>query len=253
MAREQAGEDTPRGGVAESSGVEDLIGRLRDQGIAQGQGQADALLAAARQRAAEIVSDAKREADAIMTGAKEQAGKLKLAGEDAVRLAMRDTILSLEGDLLNQFVARLSRLVRGALSDPDFLQRLIREVAGEVAPATAGKAVQVLLPAELVSLEDLQRKPEEATPGSLMHFVLTLGDGMLREGMTFGVGDDGEAGIRVRLVNDDVQIDLTESAVSQLLLRHMVPRFRALLRGAVTAGPTAADSRAATRSGPARP
>jgi len=26
---------------------------------------------------------------------------------------------------------------------------------------------------------------------------------------------------------------LTESAVSQLLLRHMLPRFRALLRGAV--------------------
>ena len=84
-----------------------------------------------------------------------------------------------------------------------------------------------------MSLEDLQRKPEEATPGTLMHFVLSLGGGMLREGMRFGVSDDGEAGIRVRLVEEDVQIDLTESAISQLLLRHMLPRFRALLRGAV--------------------
>jgi len=30
-----------------------------------------------------------------------------------------------------------------------------------------------------------------------------------------------------------VRIDLTESAVSELLLRHMLPRFRALLRGKV--------------------
>jgi V/A-type H+-transporting ATPase subunit E len=47
------------------------------------------------------------------------------------------------------------------------------------------------------------------------------------------VSDDGEAGIRVRLIEDDVQIELTESALSGLLLQHMLPRFRALLRGAV--------------------
>jgi V/A-type H+/Na+-transporting ATPase subunit E len=67
----------------------------------------------------------------------------------------------------------------------------------------------------------------------LMHFVLSLGGGMLREGLSFGVADDAQAGIRVQLVDENMQIDLTESAVSQLLLRHMLPRFRALLRGAV--------------------
>ena len=160
---------------------------------------------------------------------------------------MRDTILALEGDLLKEFVDRLRRLVKGVLADPAFLQRLILEVAGRVAP-TGEQRAEVLLPAELVSLEDLQRKPEEATPGSLMHFVLSLGGGMLREGMYCGVSEDGEAGIRVRLVEEDVQIDVTESAISQLLRRHMLPRFRALLRGAVVvdqgqAQPTAAAGR----------
>ena len=160
---------------------------------------------------------------------------------------MRDTILALEGDLLKGFVDRLRRLVKGVLADPAFLQRLILEVAGRVAP-TGEQRAEVLLPAELVSLEDLQSKPEEATPGTLMHFVLSLGGGMLREGMQFGVSEDGEAGIRVRLVEEDVQIDVTESAISQLLLRHMLPRFRALLRGAVVvdqgrAQPTAAAGR----------
>jgi V/A-type H+-transporting ATPase subunit E len=250
MVREQ---DTQSSGVnrttvpaAESAGVESLIGRLRDEGITQGHQQAEALVTEAQQQAADLVATTQREADAILVKAKEEAEKLKAAGEDAIRLAMRDTILALEGDLLKAFTDRLHRLVKGALTDPEFLQRLMLEVAGRAAPTV--ERAELLLPAELVSLEDLQSKPEEAAPGTLMHFVLSLGGGMLREGMQFGVSEDGEAGIRVRLVDEDVQIDLTESAISQLLLRHMLPRFRALLRGAVVvdrgqAQPTAAAGR----------
>lgn len=233
--------------AAESVGVESLIGRLRDEGITQGRSQAEALVTEAQQQAADLIATAQREAEAILARATEEAEKLKASGEDAIRLAMRDTILALEGDLLKGFTDRLRRLVKGVLADPAFLQRLMLEVAGRVAP-TGEQRAEVLLPAELVSMEDLQSKPEEATPGTLMHFVLSLGGGMLRESMRFGVSEDGEAGIRVRLVDEDVQIDLTESAISQLLLRHMLPRFRALLRGAVVvdqgqAQPTAAAGR----------
>ena len=232
MAREKgSGGSAASAQAVESAGVEGLIGRLRDEGVGQGRSQAEALVAEAQQQAADLVAEAKREAEAILAKAAQEASKLKAGGEDAVRLAMRDTILSLEGDLLKGFVDRLRRLVKGVLADPAFLQRVILAVAGRAAPT--GERAELLLPAELVSLEDLQSKPEEATPGTLMHFVLSLGGGMLREGMSFGVTDDGEAGIRVRLVDEDVQIDLTESAVSELLLRHMLPRFRALLRGAV--------------------
>lgn len=235
MAQESRTEEKRDGAAVESAGVEDLIGRLRDQGIEHGRSQAEALVAAAQQQASEIVTASKREADAILARAKEDSGKLKTAGEDAIRLAMRDTILAMEGDLLAEFVNRLRRLVKGALADPAFLQRLILEVAGKAAPETTGKSVELLLPAELVSLEDLRRKPEDATPGTLMHFVLSLGGGMLRDGVRFGVSDDGEAGVRVRLADEDVQVDVTETALSELLLRHMLPRFRALLRGAVAA------------------
>ena len=219
--------------AVESAGVDKLIDRLRDDGIAQGRSQAEALVTAAQKQASDIVAAAQREADSILVKAKEEAGKLKAAGENAIALAMRDSILSLEGELIKEFRDKLVNLVKGLLVDPAFLQRLILEVAGKAAPESTGKRVELLLPAGIVSLEDLQRKPEQAAPGTLMHFVLSLGGGMLRDGMTFGVVDDSEPGIRVRLVDDDVRIDLTESAISELLLRHMLPRFRALLRGKV--------------------
>ena len=224
----------PQGTPAmESSGIEQLIGRLRDQGIAEGRRQADALVAAAQLQATDIVAAAQRQAEAVLVKAKEESGKLQAAGEDAIRLAMRDTILSLEGDLIKEFQSRLGRLVKEVADDPAFLQRLMLEVASQAAPAPTNGRMELLLPAALVSLEDLRRQPEEAKPGTLMHFVLSMGCGMLRDGVSFGVANDGEAGIRAQLVDDDVQIDFTESAFSEQLLRHMLPRFRALLRGAV--------------------
>src|SRR5262249_60352677 len=152
---------------------------------------------------------------------------------DDIRLAMRDTILSLEGDLVKEFQSHLYQLVKEVADDPVFLQRLMLEVASPAAPAPTNGRMELLLPAALVSLEDLRRQPEEAKPGTLMHFVLSMGGGMLRDGVSFGVANDGEAGIRARLVGDDVQSDFTESAFGERLLRHMLPRFRALLRGAV--------------------
>ena len=120
MAQEQRIEETSKAQAVESAGVESLIGRLRDQGIAQGQSQAEALVTAAQQQAADIVAAAKREAETIVVKAKDEAGKLKAAGEDAIRLAMRDTLLSLESDLLNVFQNRLGHLVKGTLEDAAF-------------------------------------------------------------------------------------------------------------------------------------
>jgi V/A-type H+/Na+-transporting ATPase subunit E len=215
----------------ESDGVESLIDRLRDDGIAQGRSHAQALVAEAQKASSDIIAAAQREAEAIVVKAKTEAGKLKAAGDDAIALAMRDTLLSLEGEIVKRFRSNLVHLVKGLLVDPDFLQRLILEVARKAAPALADQRVEVLLPAQSVSVDDLRRKPEQATPGTLLHFVLSLGGGMLRDGLSFFVAEDGEAGIRVNLVDDDVRIDLTESAISELLLRHLLPRFRALLRG----------------------
>ena len=59
----------------ESAGIEQLIGRLRDQGIAQGRNQAEALVTAAQQQAADIVAAAQREAEAVLVKAKEESRK----------------------------------------------------------------------------------------------------------------------------------------------------------------------------------
>jgi V/A-type H+-transporting ATPase subunit E len=91
----------------------------------------------------------------------------------------------------------------------------------------------VLLPRDVVGLDELRHKPETLSEGTLSHFVLAVAQSMLREGVRFSVGDAKQNGIRVRLVGQDLEVELTDETVARLLLTHLQPRFRALVEGIV--------------------
>jgi V/A-type H+-transporting ATPase subunit E len=67
----------------------------------------------------------------------------------------------------------------------------------------------------------------------LTRFVQLVARGLLREGVNLSVAADNTAGLRVRLVDREVVLDLTEAAVANAILEHLQPRFRALLEGVV--------------------
>lgn len=108
----------------------------------------------------------------------------------------------------------------------------ILEVAGRAAPP-ADHTARILLPKDVVGMEQLRRNPEEVKEGTLSHFVVTVTKEVLREGIEIGARDDEAAGIRIHLEDDDLEIDLTDRAVADLLLRHLVPRFRAMMEGII--------------------
>lgn len=216
-----------------SSGVEELIRRLRDEGVAEGQGKAQELLDEAKRRASEMLDQAREDAEKVRQEAQREAKRTQTAGEEAVRLAVRDAILTLKSEITEQFAGRVRQLVAENLSDEGFLRQLILEVVRRATPDEGAGPRQVLLPSEVVGVEELRRKPEEVKEGTLSHFVLTLAGDMLRQGVTFGSSLEGAPGVRVQLLKQDVQIDLTDQAITELLLKHLLPRFRALMEGIV--------------------
>jgi V/A-type H+-transporting ATPase subunit E len=219
-----------------SSGVEALIDRLRDEGVAAGRAAAQEIEADARKRAAQIVQEAEARAAQLLDNARKETGMLRKGGEEALHIAMRDTVLHLKGELTERFNAEVRRLIAVAMDQQEFLQQLILEVAGrarEQAGVDDGQPVKVLLPRALVGLEELRRKPLELREGSLSHFVLSVAGNVLAEGVSFGVADDETRGIQLYLEGKNVQIDITDEAVAALLLQHLQPRFRAILEGTV--------------------
>ena len=219
-----------------ASGVESLIARLRDEGVAKGRDEAERIEQEARQRAAQILREADAEATRIVDEARGESSALKAAGEDALRLAMRDTVLQLKAVLTREVNKNVRRLISTELKREEFLQRLILEVAGRARDAVGiapGDAIEVVLPHELIGIEELRRNPLELAEGSLSHFVLAVASEVLQEGVTFAVAEDDANGIRIRLKDKNLEIDLTDGKVAELILAHLQPRFRAILEGTV--------------------
>jgi V/A-type H+/Na+-transporting ATPase subunit E len=220
-----------------SSGVEALIERLRDEGVQVGRAEAQRIEAEARREAARIVRDAESRAKAVREAAQQEVDALRKGGEEALRIAMRDTVLRLKADLSDRFSDEVKRLIAAKIEQEAFLEQLILEVASKAraeAGIDAGEAVEIQLPKALIGPEELRRNPLELREGSLSHFVLSLAGNILAEGVTFGVaaGADGK-GIRLALKGKDVHIDLTDETVAATLLAHLQPRFRAILEGMV--------------------
>ncbi|HWP00067.1 MAG TPA: hypothetical protein VNL74_05490 [Methylococcus sp.] len=219
-----------------SSGVELLIQRLREEGAARGRAEAEAIVTKARQKARELIEEAEQEAERIRAAARKDAEILKVSGEEALRLAFRDTILDLKDRISRRFGAEIRHLIGQPLSHPEFVQRLLLEVIGQVREEFNLQEVRPLrieVPEEWIRFEDLRRNPEELREGSLTHFVLSVMAKVVDEGITIEGCGELSAGIRIGLRDGDVVIDFTEEALAALLLGHLHPRYRALLEGRV--------------------
>ena len=129
-------------------------------------------------------------------------------------------------------------LVSHQLQQPEILKAMILELVGRSAQATnIGEEpnVEVVLPEAVIGLEELRNNPDALGSGHLMEFVFGLTREMLQDGVTFKADENDplSAGLRVKLTDQNLELDLTEQAVASILLQHLQPRFRAILEGVV--------------------
>jgi V/A-type H+-transporting ATPase subunit E len=217
-----------------ASGVEALIDRLRNEGVNSGRTQAEQIVKEAEERADSIIEQAQKQAEQIVQQAREESQNLERAAQQALEVAFRDTRLALKSQLTQRFTGEVQRLVGDETEKPELLQKLILEVVGSVKETVAeAKQVEVLLPRKVEGLEELSRNPEELEQGILTHFIRLITQDMLREGVSFGISKDNKGGLKLRLIEQEVVLELTDAAISEVILEHLQPRFRALLEGIV--------------------
>ncbi|NOD93549.1 hypothetical protein GS636_12210 [Ruegeria sp. HKCCD4884] len=217
-----------------SYGVDALIDKLRNDGVAAGQAEAEKLREDAKAEAARILSDAKHEADEYKKKARTESDNYRAAGEEALNTAMRDAVLTMKAGLTDRFKEDVERLVTKEMSDPELLRQMILEVVGRASEGVNlhGK-VQVILPAKVATQEDIKQNADDIQSGKLTKYVLGLTAKMLRENVELHTTDDNQEGIRVRAEDQGVVLDLTDKAVASLLMEHLQPRFRAVLEGVI--------------------
>jgi V/A-type H+/Na+-transporting ATPase subunit E len=213
-----------------ASNLEALIARLRDEGVTAGRTEAERMMSEAQARAHAIVHKAEAEA------ARKEVEGLRRGGEEALRAAVRDTVLDLKDRLTRRFAEDVGKTVSSAMRDEEMLKKMILAIVGrarEEGGVDQSADVEVILPRSVVGLDELRRKPEELREGTLTHYVVATAGEMLREGVRFGRAEDDAEGIRVKLHDRGVTVDITDQAVAEAILEHLQPRFRALMEGVV--------------------
>ncbi len=213
----------------QASGVQELIARIRDDGVQSGKEEADRLVAEARREAARLTADAQAQVEEMRQKATAEIESFKHAALESLKMAARDSALQLEAEVLSAFQAHVKRLVAPVTHDGSFIRALTLVLAGRaVDEYLHDKPLQILVSDLLDGTDqaggELEARAREA--------VLGISGDLLREGVELIPSSDVEGGARVRVVGEDLEIDLTDEAVSQLLLKHLLPRYRAILEGA---------------------
>jgi V/A-type H+-transporting ATPase subunit E len=210
-----------------AAGVDQLLTRLRDDGVKAGQEAAARLIREAEDKAAQIVAKARKAAEDDRAKVQDEIQTQHAAAQGALKLAARDATLTLRNEVRDAFEKYVQRLVIDATEDPEFIRSLILVLAGDaVEKHIRDKDAHLYLSKAIIEGEqtpEIRRRSAQ--------FVKTLASGVLRQGITLVPCENLNGGARVRLVHEQVELDLSDAAITALLVRHIAPRFREIMSG----------------------
>ncbi|MBL7478433.1 hypothetical protein [Legionella bononiensis] len=219
-----------------SQGIETLIDKLKQNGVNAGKEEAEKIINAAQEKANKMLNDAQLKVKALMEEEHQYILKEKKAAEDALLLAARNMRIELRQKLIDRFSLEVKRLVHKELDNENTLRELIILLGintVEQLNAFKAKNIEIQLPEKALDFDEIRKNPDLMDGDSLKTLVQCITNKMLQEGMQVRINSSNThmTGLKIHLIDEDIVLDLSEEAVSQLLIKHMQPRFRALLEG----------------------
>jgi V/A-type H+-transporting ATPase subunit E len=210
-----------------SEGVQDLINRIRNDGVSSAKQEAEKILEKAKSDAAKIVKEANDKSKAMLEKAHVEIETERIAAMEALKMSARDTVLNLKSNVTNRFKEFVNRLVTSATRDEELIKALVLVLAGEsVDKFIKDKEIKILISDELMNDKahtELRKRGYDT--------IMALSSDMLREGVELIPTDEFSGGARVKLIKDKLEIDLTDKAIAESLYNRILPRFRAILEG----------------------
>lgn len=200
-----------------SNKLQELTDRLYNEGLSKGKEEGEQLLAKARAEADLILADARKQAGDIVATAEKQAADLKDKTASDLRMASAQCLQATKKDIEDLLVGAVSAAPVGqALSDPDFLKKIITAVA-ERFSASESADLALVLPASM------QAELEPWLAGELRK---ALG-GDLKADFSKKVG----GGFSIGPKDGSWFVSLTDETFNALIAEYLRPVTRKLLFG----------------------
>lgn len=199
--------------------LQDLIEKIKSDGVAGAEAEAQAIIDDAHKKADSIVQDAEAKADSIIKNAKAETARMEKASEDAITQAGRNLILSFRDGINKELSAVAKAEAEEALS-PDTLKQLIPEVVKAWAANPDEEELEVLLSPE--DLKVLESSLREALRSRISKGLVIRSDASFGRGFRIGTKDGAAF------------YDFSADEVADLFSSYLNPRISDLMRKAAS-------------------
>ena len=199
--------------------LQELIEKIKQDGVKTAEAEAEAILKSANQKAEKIIADAKVKAEKLVLNAKQQNERTVKSGEDAIRQAGRNLLISFRESVTKELGVILNNGVLEAYS-PKNLTDLIIKVVEAWSKNTEASDISIIL-----NSNDLKE-----VEGTLLS---ALKEKML-QGVTLKANDNFDGGFRIAVNQGQAYYDFSAEAVTDMLSAYLSPKVSALLKEAET-------------------
>ena len=197
--------------------LQELIEQIRKDGVGAAETQAEAIITSAKAEAEKIIADAKAQAEKIMADAKSENARTVKSGEDAIRQAGRNLLISFRESVTKELKAIVSDNVNAVYSSDEFASLIVSAVESWTGKPESEDITVILNADELAKLEDA---------------VLAQLKAKMIGGVTLKANDNFDGGFRIAVNNGAVYYDYSAEAVTDMLSNYLSPRVTALLKEA---------------------
>ena len=197
--------------------LQELIDQIKKDGVEIAEAEAKSIVDSAKAKAQKIISDAQSQADKILENARIENERMVKSGEDAIRQAGRNLLISFRESVTRELEAIVGENVRAVYS-PETLAQIITKVVVNWADKPDAEQMSVILNAE-----DL-KVLEESLLASLKERMLS--------GVTLKANDNFYGGFRIAVNNGKAYYDYSAEAVVDMLSIYLSPRVTELLKEA---------------------
>ncbi|MBO5463027.1 MAG: V-type ATP synthase subunit E [Clostridia bacterium] len=197
--------------------LQELIEQIKKDGVETAEAQAAAILETAKAEAKKIIADANTQADRVLSDAKNKNERTVKSGEDAIRQAGRNLLISFRESVAKELNAIIGENVSSVYSSDALSQLIVKAVECWLSKPEATDISVILSSDDLAKLED-------TLLAELKTKILT--------GVTLKANDNVDGGFRIAVNGDGAYYDYSKEAVTDMLSSYLSPKITALLKEA---------------------
>lgn len=197
--------------------LQELIDKIKSDGVAAAEEKATNIITEAEKKAQLIVTEAQKKADTLMQQAKTENSRMEKASVDAIRQAGRNVLISFRDSILAQLTSIIQQDTSKALSS-EILPKLIPEVLKKWLETEDVASISVLL----------SKKDIDTVQGALA----TSLKAEIAKGLVIKANDSIADGFRIGVKNGEAFYDFSSESVASLFSAYLNPQTAKIMKDA---------------------